>query len=44
MRERALLHGGELRAGPRPGGGFEVVAVLPAERGRDAADTGDSAA
>jgi signal transduction histidine kinase len=44
MRERALLHGGEFRAGPRPGGGFEVVAVLPAERGRDAADTGDSAA
>jgi signal transduction histidine kinase len=30
MRERALMHGGELRAGPRTGGGFEVVAVLPA--------------
>jgi len=29
MRERALMHGGELRAGFRPGGGFEVVAVLP---------------
>lgn len=34
MRERALLHGGEFRAGPQPGGGFEVVAVLPAEPGR----------
>jgi signal transduction histidine kinase len=44
MRERALLHGGDFRAGPRPGGGFEVVAVLPAERSYDAADTGDSAA
>ncbi len=30
MRERALMHGGELRAGARTGGGFEVVAVLPA--------------
>jgi signal transduction histidine kinase len=30
MRERALMHGGELRAGPRAEGGFEVVAVLPA--------------
>jgi len=30
MRERAVMHGGELRAGPRAGGGFEVVAVLPA--------------
>jgi signal transduction histidine kinase len=30
MRERALMHGGELRAGARAGGGFEVVAVLPA--------------
>jgi signal transduction histidine kinase len=31
MRERTLLHGGTFRAGPRPGGGFEVVAVLPAK-------------
>jgi signal transduction histidine kinase len=31
MRERALLHGGEFRAGPTPGGGFEVVAVLPGQ-------------
>jgi signal transduction histidine kinase len=30
MRERAALFGGELRAGPRPGGGFTVCAWLPA--------------
>ncbi len=30
MRERALLLGGTLHAGPRPGGGFQVVARLPA--------------
>src|SRR3954452_8635486 len=29
MRERAKAHGGELRAGRLPGGGFEVVARLP---------------
>jgi signal transduction histidine kinase len=29
MRERALLLGGSLDAGPRPGGGFQVVAHLP---------------
>lgn len=29
MRERALLLGGSLDAGPRPGGGFLVVANLP---------------
>lgn len=29
MRERAVLLGGELSAGPGPGGGFEVGAVLP---------------
>ncbi|GIJ47529.1 two-component sensor histidine kinase [Virgisporangium aliadipatigenens] len=29
MRERAAALGGSLRAGPRAGGGFEVVAVLP---------------
>ena len=28
MRERAHLHGGRLEAGPRPGGGFRVHAVL----------------
>jgi signal transduction histidine kinase len=30
MRERAALLGGELWAGPRAGGGFEVHATLPA--------------
>jgi signal transduction histidine kinase len=29
MRERARIHGGALRAGPEPGGGFAVVATLP---------------
>jgi signal transduction histidine kinase len=29
MRERAELYGGTLDAGPRPGGGFLVTAVLP---------------
>jgi signal transduction histidine kinase len=29
MRERALLLGGSLDAGPRPGGGWQVVAYLP---------------
>jgi len=29
MRERALLLGGSLDVGPRPGGGFRVVARLP---------------
>jgi signal transduction histidine kinase len=29
MRERATVFGGEFRAGPRPGGGFAVVARLP---------------
>jgi signal transduction histidine kinase len=29
MRERAALLGGELTAGPRPGGGFQVQASLP---------------
>jgi signal transduction histidine kinase len=29
MRERAQAVGGRLRAGPRPGGGFEVTAELP---------------
>jgi signal transduction histidine kinase len=34
MRERTALFKGELSAGPRPGGGFEVRAVLPIEGGR----------
>ncbi|WP_018348883.1 sensor histidine kinase [Longispora albida] len=29
MRERAAMLGGELAAGPVPGGGYEVTAVLP---------------
>lgn len=31
MRERVEMYGGRLRAGPRPGGGFRVVATLPAD-------------
>ena len=29
MRERAEVLGGDLQAGPRPGGGYQVVATLP---------------
>jgi signal transduction histidine kinase len=29
LRERLGLYGGELTAGPRPGGGWQVRAVLP---------------
>ncbi|MHB9755484.1 sensor histidine kinase [Streptomyces sp. BYX5S] len=32
MRERVTALGGTLRAGPRAGGGFEVLAELPVER------------
>jgi len=32
MRERAAAVGGTLDAGPRPGGGFRVHAVLPVEK------------
>jgi signal transduction histidine kinase len=33
MRERATVLGGDLTAGPRPGGGFRVHATLPIEEG-----------
>ncbi len=33
MRERVAAHDGTLSAGPRSGGGFEVVAVLPRDDG-----------
>ncbi|WP_314301325.1 sensor histidine kinase [Kocuria palustris] len=33
MRERVAAHHGALRVGPREGGGFEVVSVLPREEG-----------
>jgi signal transduction histidine kinase len=29
MRERALVFGGTLEAGPRAGGGWQVTATLP---------------
>jgi signal transduction histidine kinase len=29
MRERAALHGGQLRTGHQPGGGFTVKATFP---------------
>ncbi|TYC10528.1 hypothetical protein FXF65_31185 [Actinomadura syzygii] len=38
LSERVGALGGRLRAGPRPDGGWEVVAVLPVPDGRAAAD------
>jgi signal transduction histidine kinase len=37
MRERVRVIGGDLRAGPRPGGGFEVEARLPLQGEAEAA-------
>ncbi|MGW1762855.1 sensor histidine kinase [Streptomyces sp. NPDC002073] len=39
MRERAGMLGGELAAGARPGGGYEVTAVLPTEPPGSPTDT-----
>ncbi|MGW1432848.1 ATP-binding protein [Streptomyces sp. NPDC002431] len=36
MRERAVLHGGTLEAGPLDGGGFRVSARLPLRAGAGA--------
>jgi signal transduction histidine kinase len=41
MRERAELLGGTLSAGPRPEGGFIVIARLPAGQGRGSAGPGE---
>ncbi|HEX3750894.1 MAG TPA: sensor histidine kinase [Streptosporangiaceae bacterium] len=39
MTERAAALGGELTAGPRPGGGFAVTAWLPVHQGDDPAES-----
>lgn len=39
MRERARSAGGTLDAGPRPGGGFEVVCTLPLNDRHESIDT-----
>jgi signal transduction histidine kinase len=43
MRERVRVFGGELHTGPRPGGGFEVVARLPLHDADEAALAASSA-
>jgi signal transduction histidine kinase len=43
MRERAALYGGSVHAGPRPGGGFQVTALLPTAAVRRAAVRSGSA-
>ncbi|MGW4804786.1 sensor histidine kinase [Kitasatospora sp. NPDC004272] len=42
LRERVGMLGGELVAGPRPGGGFEVRAMIPAGPAGDGGAGGDS--
>jgi signal transduction histidine kinase len=42
MRERVALLGGQLRAGPEPGGGFAVRAVLPMDGTAGADGTGEA--
>ncbi len=42
MAERARIYGGALSAGPRPGGGFEVVLTLPIDDVGDHVTTPDS--
>ena len=37
MRERVRVCGGELEAGPRPSGGFEVRAHIPLQNEEEAA-------
>ncbi|OKI09244.1 histidine kinase [Streptomyces sp. CB02923] len=43
LDERVRLAGGELRAGPTPGGGFEVAARLPTTDGAPVRGPGDGA-
>ena len=38
MRERVLLNGGELQAGPLPGRGYQLLARLPIEHNRENGD------
>ncbi|AXG76396.1 sensor histidine kinase [Streptomyces paludis] len=42
MRERAQSAGGTLYAGPRPGGGFEVICTLPLRRRQEEGEAGGS--